>query len=413
MHQMNTQTIIVVNDYAYIQGGADAVAISSAIGLSKQSDYRIVFFSGVGPVSNALIEAGVKVICVGKKDILHEKNRIKAAFLGLYDRNVEILFRELLNSYNNSDTLIHVHTWTKALTSVVFKVASELNFKTVLTLHDFFSICPNGGLYNYKQKHICYYKPLSLRCLTTNCDLRSYPQKIWRVTRQAIQSNNIRKISNLYLLSVSKKVADEVLKYFPVDYEQLFYLHNPIEVLDDEKIDIKSKSKYLFMGRLAEEKGPELFCQALTDLGLQGVVVGDGYMKEDLIKKYPNIYFAGWLSGKKKYEAVKECCCFVMTSRWYETFGLVVAEMKALGMPSIVPAESAAAEQIEDLYNGFYFKTGDIDSLKEAIHKFENSDKINIQCNVINSFHSDQFSTDAHVKKIIGIYSSILNDNRV
>lgn len=410
---MNTKTIIVVNDYAYIQGGADAVAISSAIGLSNQSNFRIVFFSGVGPVSNALIDAGVKVICIDKKDILHEKNRFKAAYLGLYDKNVENSFRELLNGYNNCETLIHVHTWTKALTSAVFKVATELNFKIVLTLHDYFSICPNGGLYNYKQKHICYYKPLSLRCLATNCDLRSYSQKLWRVTRQLIQNNNIRKISNLYLLSVSKKVADEVLKIFPVNYEQLFYLHNPIEVLHDGKIDIKSNSKYLFMGRLAEEKGPELFCQALTDLGLHGVVVGDGYMKEELIRKFPNIHFAGWLSGVNKYNAVKECCCFIMTSRWYETFGLVVAEMKALGMPSIVPAESAAAEQIEDSYNGFYFKSGDIDSLKEAILKFENIDKSSIQSNVIDSYSSEHFSTQAHVEKLIDIYSIILSGSKV
>ena len=35
--------------------------------------------------------------------------------------------------------------------SSVFDVAFKMNFKLVLTLHDYFTACPNGGYFNYQK----------------------------------------------------------------------------------------------------------------------------------------------------------------------------------------------------------------------------------------------------------------------
>ena len=64
-------------------------------------------------------------------------------------------------------------------------------------------------------------------------------------------------------------------------------------MVSHDYVDIPHNDAYLFVGRLAKEKGPDLFCEAITQLGLRGIVVGDGYMKEDLQKQYPNIMFTG------------------------------------------------------------------------------------------------------------------------
>ncbi len=59
----------------------------------------------------------------------------------------------------------------------------------VYTIHEYFLFCPNGGFYNYQTQKACPLTPMSAQCLTTNCDSRSYPQKLWRVARQAIMQN--------------------------------------------------------------------------------------------------------------------------------------------------------------------------------------------------------------------------------
>ena len=103
------KNVIIVNDFAYIQGGADAVAITSAIDLARKG-IHVVFFSGVSPIEKMLLDARIDVICIEKKDILHDRNRINAAIKGIYDKTVEKAFFSLMQHYSNKDTIIHVHT---------------------------------------------------------------------------------------------------------------------------------------------------------------------------------------------------------------------------------------------------------------------------------------------------------------
>ena len=77
------KNIVIVNDCAHIEGGAASVAINSAIGLAKH--YSVYLFSAVQPIDRRLEEVGVRVICIGKKDILHDENRIRAISKGLWD----------------------------------------------------------------------------------------------------------------------------------------------------------------------------------------------------------------------------------------------------------------------------------------------------------------------------------------
>ncbi len=402
--------IIIVNDNCSIKGGADAVAINSAVGLAKKG-INVVFFAGADPISEKLIDAGVTVVCMNQKDILHDENRFRAIKKGIYNNDARKKFASLLSKYSAKDTIVHVHTWTKLLSSAVFDVAAMNGFKTVLTLHDFFTVCPNGGLYNYNTKKICLHNPMSLKCIFTNCDLRSYVHKLWRIIRQFVQNSKFNRIDNLYLLAVSQKVADLVGSYMQKRRTNIQILHNPIEILQTETLASSNRTKYLFMGRLAKEKGPDLFCETITQLGLNGVVVGDGYMRRELEAKYPNIEFAGWLSGNEKLNVIRECKCFVFTSKWYEAFGLVVAEMKALGIPAIVPSESAAAEQIEDGVDGLLYKIGDVDSLKEALQKFEEMSIKNMYDNTLRSFDESVYSIDSYINNLITIYSSLITNS--
>lgn len=400
------RNVILVNDNGCIRGGADAVAISTAIGMA-QKGVNVVFFAATSPVADLLINGGVKVICLDIDDILHERNRLKAIKNGIYNRKAGYRFKQLLHDYSPENTLVHIHTWTKALSSSVFYEANSLGFKILLTLHDYFTVCPNGGFFNYNSDSICNFRPLSWQCITCNCDLRSFAQKQWRVLRQLIQNNNIRRVKHLYLLPVSKKVSDIVAFYLNSQFPMI-YLHNPIEILDKSDVPISKNKKYLFMGRLAKEKGPELFCEAITQLGLDGVVVGDGYLKKDLERKYPTIEFTGWLSGKEKIEILEQCKCFIFTSKWYETFGLVVAEMQSFGIPSIVPAESAAAEQIRNGYNGLLFQGGNIESLKKNILEFEKMDLETIHRNVLESFKPEIYSLGSYINNLLEIYNKII-----
>ena len=285
-----------------------------------------------------------------------------------------------------------------------------MNFHLVLTLHDYFIACPNGGFFNYKAKRICDRKSLSVNCLLSNCDVRNYPQKLWRVLRLLIQKHFLWRNKKLTLLYISDMCRNMSLPYIPNNVDMI-YLPDPVELGNKAKVDVSTNECYLYLGRLSPEKGAILFCEAISDLRLKGLIVGDGYLKKELEVKYPHIEFAGWASGKKKELCLRRAKALVFPSFLGETYGLVVAEAKSYGIPCIVPDRCAASEQIEDGKTGYIFKTGDLESLKQAIMKFENTNLVKMQKNLIDSFNPNDLSMETHLKRLVNIYNEILGND--
>ena len=400
------KNIVIVNDWASIEGGAANVAINSAIGLAKH--YCVYLFSAVQPIDSRLKKTGVNVICIGKKDVLHDENRFRAICKGLWDNETKREFEHLLATLDPAESIIHFHTWTKALTASLYAVTAKMDFKTVITLHDFFCFCPNGGFYDYQRNEICIKRPISLACLVCNCDARSYPQKIWRSIRMKIQNRVLARNKKIYFISISaltRRICVSLIN----GSRKVYTVVDPVEINGNQPNKLLENDK-VFMARLSPEKGAELFCQAVTDLNLKGIVLGDGYLRKELMEKYPNIEFAGWVTGGDKQFYFKQAKAFVFTSLWYETFGLSVAEARSYGIPCIVPDACAASEQIIDGETGYIFKTGNLDSLKEAITKYENTDIQSMQNNAINNFIANDWSLTSHIKNLVQVYNEIITE---
>ena len=158
--RLNLENIIIAYDCAYINGGAAKVAIQSAIALSKLN-YHVYFFAVTGPVDSDLQSSKVEVQCLGLNDINHG-NRLSAAINGIWNKKVEKSFQTFLERFSPNNTIVHLHGWAKALSSAIVSVSERMGFNTLITLHDYFTLCPNGGLYDYKKQEICTKDPMSL-----------------------------------------------------------------------------------------------------------------------------------------------------------------------------------------------------------------------------------------------------------
>lgn len=403
------KNILIVNDFAFVNGGAGKVAISSAIGLSRLG-YNVTLFTAVGPIDESLKDTNVKVVCLWQKDILSDPNRLRAVRQGVWNKLAKKELSKLLTGLNQNETIVHFHAWIKALSPSVLKAVAELEFKTVITLHDYFLFCPNGGLFNYQTLKICDKKASSTKCLFCNCDVRSYSQKIWRYIRQIVQwkvMKEIRNINIIYISELNKKVSYLYLENIS---KKWYFIKNPVDINEQLAVDIQHNNKYLFMARLSSEKGIDLFCKAMRDLHLKGYVLGDGYLKEKLRTEYPEIEFHGWVTGKKKSDLISQCKVLVFPSLWYEGAPLTIIEMKSYGIPCIVPDNCSASEEIIDDETGFIFKSGDLRSLKNAILKFEKADKLYMQQKIMETFKLENYTLKKHCTQLINVYKDILQD---
>ncbi|MFA6414989.1 MAG: glycosyltransferase family 1 protein [Candidatus Paceibacterota bacterium] len=92
-----------------------------------------------------------------------------------------------------------------------------------------------------------------------------------------------------------------------------------------------SKPVFVYFGRLAPEKSPEEFLK--LDLPGTKLVIGDGPLRAKLEKRYGSTHlFVGYKRGAELVDWLSLADVFVFPSRT-ETFGLVVLEALACGIP--------------------------------------------------------------------------------
>lgn len=396
------RTIVVVYDQAYISGGAAKVAISTAIAL-KQKGYHVIYFSAIEPIDQLLINSNVEVVCIGGKHIGKTTNPA-ALIKGLWNRYAENCLDALLSTLDKKTTVVHVHGWTKCLSASIFNACRKNNVKTFITLHEYFSICPNGGLFDYKENCICKIKPCSINCYLHNCDKRNYTQKLYRDIRQILTNIALKRLQPniIYISEFSKRILSPNIRFA----NQSFLVENYVEIQDNKKINVDQNKEYLFIGRMSKEKGVKLFCEAVTESDVHGTVIGEGPELAVLKKEFPKITFTGWLSQEQMRPYLQKARCLIISSKWYETMGLTIIEMQAKGIPCIVPFQCAGSEYIKDHENGVLYQIGNKKSLIDAINKTKDDNYVK---KIAHTFYQDydpiRFSMEKHVEELVKVYN--------
>ena len=139
------------------------------------------------------------------------------------------------------------------------------------------------------------------------------------------------------------------------------------------------KNLLLYAGRLAPEKQVETLLpvlQSRPDLCL--ALVGDGPARDKLKSLFAgtSTVFTGYLRGPELSQAYASADCFVFPSTT-DTFGNVVLEAMASGLPVVAAAAGGPLDQIENGSNGLLFKPHDSADLGKQIDwLFDRPDRV-------------------------------------
>lgn len=395
---MKIKNVIIINDFDYIQGGASKVAIQTANILKKmEPNLNIYFFSGCHNNTSNL-NKNVISVCLNQNENLKEKNKIKGIINDLYNFKAKKKLKKLLLTLDNKNTIIHIHGWTKVLSSSVFDVAFKMNFRVVLTMHDYFTACPNGGYFNYKKNEICYLKPLSLKCIKCNCDSRNYAFKLYRMIRQFIQNKIVKLNDKLeYVIAISK-FSEKILKRTLSSNTKIYRVYNPIDYCENlEKVDYRNNKYYLYVGRVSKEKGVDIFCKAIQKTRTKGIVVGDGSELQMLKEKYnkSNIKFVGWKSSQEVKSYMKGAKALIVPSRWYEVSPLTPLEAMQLGIPVFTSNCNATTDYINQNNGLIFSSTSELINMINSNYEF----KVSID---------KKYSEDNYYNSLIKVYNDII-----
>lgn len=401
--------IIILNDFGFVSGGAASVALSSAKGLAARG-HRVTFITAVGPVDPSLRASGVEVIDTGQHEIRTDTTKFAAQWQMTWNMNAARTLLRRLSGLDQRRTIIHLHGWTKALSSSVARAASSRNFRLVCTLHDYAVACPRGSFFDRVKMDHCHRKPLSLACIASDCDGGGNAMlKLFRTLRHATQQGIGRIPAGIDGFVVVSRFSRAVVEpYLPAN-SLVCHIANPLEMEREEPTDVSGNRIILMVGRLTVEKGAVLLARVARECGIPIIFVGDGPCRSEIVSVNPAATITGWLPGAGVREHVRRARALVFPSLWYEMQGLVVPEAAALGVPAVVSDTSAAVESVRDGITGLLFRNGDSTSLKTALLRLSDDTIVGRMGRACYEAYWDVPPTlERHVSSLEEFYQTIL-----
>jgi glycosyltransferase involved in cell wall biosynthesis len=286
--------------------------------------------------------------------------------------------------------VVHVHNTFPLLSPAVLHACRGAGVPVVATIHNYKLACASGDFFRDGAvchdcsgrlpgpaiRHGCY---RGSRAATAPVALAmTAHRRAWRSL-----------ISAYIFISAAQR---DLLTGLSLDPGRVFVRHNLIpartglaaasEPLDTQLTDsqlMDAQPKVVYAGRLDEAKGVRLLMAGWDhyraaaghgDAGLRLLMVGAGPLQDEVTAwaaSRPSVELAGQVDGATCARLMSGARAVLLPSAWEETFGLVVVEAMALGVPPVASAHGSFTELITDGVDGVLFRPGDPAALGHAV----------------------------------------------
>jgi alpha-1,6-mannosyltransferase len=171
------------------------------------------------------------------------------------------------------------------------------------------------------------------------------------------------------------------------------------------------------VGRLfAEKRWPmivDAFLSASHSRPLGLVIVGDGRDRDRIVRHIggnPHIHLLAPIADRNLLATVMASADALIHGSSAETFGLVVAEAAASGLPLIVPDEGGAA-YLATSETGEHYGAGDPASLADAVHRLFDRDQVALRAATAKAA-AQALTIDSHFEALFAHYSALSSGRR-
>ncbi len=176
--------------------------------------------------------------------------------------------------------------------------------------------------------------------------------------------------------------------------------------LDRIAVGTAPRNGWLFVGRVAPEKGLDHALAAAERAGRKLCVIGgvyDASYYERVRPRFRGHEVVGVLPRESVFARMAQAEGLLMPVSWDEPFGLSAAEAMAAGTPVAAYARGALPELIDDGHTGFLVSAGDIAGLAEAAQRFRAIDPSMCRRRV-----EEHFAGPRMVEEYLRLYEQVL-----
>jgi glycosyltransferase involved in cell wall biosynthesis len=270
--------------------------------------------------------------------------------------------------------VVHVHNTFPVLSPSVLYACRDAGVPVVITLHNYKLLCASGDFFRAGElchdcaggnplsgvRHRCY-RGSTLATATTVLNTRSH-RRTWRDL-----------VSAYIFVSESQRALLAGMNFDP---DRSFVRYNYVPY-DGPVSDGPRRRQVTYVGRLDAAKGAPLLMKGWDayravagDDALRLVIAGGGPMLAevtDWAAARPSVELRGLMSKPEVFELIGQSRAVVLPSEWEETFGLVVVEAMAVGVPLLASGHGSFPELVTDGVDGALFEPGRPDALAKLL----------------------------------------------
>lgn len=271
--------------------------------------------------------------------------------------------------------VVHVHNVFPLLSPAVLAACADAGVPAVATLHNYHQICPPGTL--RRDGRLC------TECVGAAAPLPAVRHGCYRNSRLAtvplavgLYVNRRRWWSGVARFFCISAAQRDILVRAGMPPELLAVKHN---FVPDPGVRRTGAGEHLlFLGRLAEAKGVRLLMTAWDMIAADGgvgvplVLAGAGPLEREVTAwaaGRDDVRYVGLYDPEQCRRAIARSVAVVAPSMALETFGLVVAEAMAAGVPAVAAGHGAFVELVEDGVTGLLHDPGDPESLVSCLRR--------------------------------------------
>jgi glycosyltransferase involved in cell wall biosynthesis len=172
-----------------------------------------------------------------------------------------------------------------------------------------------------------------------------------------------------------------------------------------------AREGFLFVGRLSAEKGISVLTQASTHLPGTAIRVAGTGPEAQAVSQCAGMQVLGALKVDEVRTEMHRAQALVVPSIWYETFGLVVVEAFASGLPVIASCIGVLPGLVEDGITGLLFEPGDAQDLaRKMAWAAAHPDEMVQMGQRARARYEAEFTPDRNYAQLISIYRDAIDE---
>jgi glycosyltransferase involved in cell wall biosynthesis len=170
----------------------------------------------------------------------------------------------------------------------------------------------------------------------------------------------------------------------------------------------------LFVGRISDEKGPDVAVEAWTefDLPLSLKMVGEGPLSEQIAEAVADVPDVEYL-GRKPHDEVrrlmKEAALLVLPSIWYEGLPMTIVEAFSVGLPVAASNLGAMSTLIDHQETGLHFEPKDPAALAEQVRwAGDHPEGVRQMRDAARRTYEERYTPERNYEMLRGLYREVI-----